>query len=383
MLAFKGVSYCTWLIERLGHRTPPPLNTTSFRPWLWPPSGHSDVAQSRAGRSPNSVTGSTSPSRRAKITHWLRVRTADLKDVELRVLLTGASGFVGRETLAALARRDVETIAVSRERPPLLGSVDWRRIDLLDASTLERSLACIRPDIVVHLAWTVEPGLFWTAPANLDWVAATLHLCKAAHRAGARRLVGVGTCNEYAWPLTGNCNENSTASRPSSLYSACKDATRRVLEAFGSSVGLEVAWARPFYLFGVGERTDRLVPYIARALAMGEPALCSSGSVIRDYMDVRDAGEALTALALSNVTGAVNIGSGTGVAVAEIARILGDLAGRPDLVKIGAFPDRDNEPARIVADVSRLRDEVGFGPARGLEAGLRDAFTYWAHREAR
>ncbi len=98
---------------------------------------------------------------------------------------------------------------------------------------------------------------------------------------------------------------------------------------------------------------------------------------MRDFLDTRDAGGALAALALSDIKGAINIGSGEGVSIASIARRLGRIAGRPDLIRIGALPNRAGEPPRIVADVHRLRDEVGFRPSRSLDEGLAETYAWW------
>ena len=95
-------------------------------------------------------------------------------------------------------------------------------------------------------------------------------------------------------------------------------------------------------------------------------------------MDVRDAGAALAAIALSGVTGEINVGSGQGAPISEVAATLGDLAGRPELIRLGVLPDRADEPPRIVADVARLTAEVGFHPRFDLRTGLADALAFWA-----
>ena len=145
--------------------------------------------------------------------------------------------------------------------------------------------------------------------------------------------------------------------------------------------GISFAWARLFFLYGAGEGEKRLVPSLARALAADLPAKCTSGGAVRDFLDVRDAAEALVALALSDVTGEVNIASGVATSIAQVAQSLGRLAAKPDLVQIGALEDRPNEPPCIVADVKRLREEVGFQPERSLEEGLEDALAYWGQEE--
>lgn len=295
----------------------------------------------------------------------------------MRVLVTGASGFVGRHTLPALTELGCEVIAAARRPGAAAPGVEWMTVDLLAPDERQRLVRRARPDVLLHLAWTVEPDRFWTDPANLDWVGASLHLARAAADAGARRLCAIGTCFEYDWPTQGDCIERVTDLRTHTLYDAAKDACRRVLDAYAAQTGLSFAWARLFYLYGPGEAPTRLVPAISRALAAGEPARSSRGLAVRDYMDVRDAAAALACLATSEVCGPVNLATGEGVSIADIVTTLGRLARRPDLVQLGALPDRQDEPPRIVADVTRLRQEAGAKAPRPLEQGLADALSFW------
>lgn len=295
----------------------------------------------------------------------------------MRILLTGASGFIGRQALVSLMAAQADVHAVSRQRPSVDGAFSWHEVDLLAPGAAHGLVSDIRPDCILHLAWCVEHGKFWTDPANLDWVAATLALARAAADLGVGRFVGTGTCYEYDWPAEGPCDEYTTPSAPHMLYDVSKDSCRRVLEAFFEERQVAFSWARLFFLYGPGEAQGRLVSSIARSLLAGEPALCSAGLAERDFMDVRDAGAALAALAMSEVRGIVNIGTGTAPSVAEIAQQLGKLAGRPELVKLGALPDRQGEPPRIVASTERLHGEVGFSGGRSLEQGLDEALSFW------
>src|SRR4051794_32427657 len=115
-----------------------------------------------------------------------------------RIIITGASGFVGRHVLPVLLRAGCEVHTAGRSRP-VVDVGTHHGADLLDPTVPLRLLGEVRPEIVLHLAWTVEHGRFWTAPENLDWVAATLRLARAAESVGVRRFVGLGTCVEYDW----------------------------------------------------------------------------------------------------------------------------------------------------------------------------------------
>jgi nucleoside-diphosphate-sugar epimerase len=296
--------------------------------------------------------------------------------VSRRVLLTGATGFVGRHAGAALARRGFEVHAVARAPGPAAEGVAWHAADLLDGDAARRLVDRIRPTHLLHLAWYVEHGKFWHSPENLRWVAASLELVRAFRQAGGERAVLSGTCAEYEWGH-GLCSEASTPTVPATLYGACKLALHQVVEAYARQSGMSAAWGRIFLLYGPHEPPARLVASVARALLRGEPAPCSHGMQVRDFLHAADAADAFAALLDSDVRGAVNIGSGEPVALRDVVQALAARAGRPDLLRLGALPAAPGDPAALTADVSRLRGEVGWSPALSLEAGLDDVVRWW------
>lgn len=295
----------------------------------------------------------------------------------MRVLVTGGTGFIGRQAVGSLIASGAQVHLHCRHPHQIFMNIPTTFGDLTDPAAARELMQKARPDVLLHLAWNVEHGKFWTNRQNIDWTAASLLLARAALDFGVRRIVGIGTCYEYSWPREGNCHEVETGINPTSLYAVAKDATRRVLEELSD---ISFTWARLFYLFGPYEHAERLVSSLSSSLARGETAYLSSGKVVRDFMHTRDAGAALAALALSEVNGAVNIATGEGYSVASIAECLGRIAGRPDLIRIGALRDREGEPPRIVAEVGRLRDEVGFRPSLTLQEGLADVYSWWRER---
>jgi nucleoside-diphosphate-sugar epimerase len=299
-----------------------------------------------------------------------------------RILITGGSGFVGRFAVAALLRQGCEVHLISRRPPsvPAASGVARHAADLRrdDVGALIRAIA---PNAILHLAWCAEPGKFWNDPANLDWVAASLRLARAAAEAGARRFVGVGTCYEYDWPRDAPCHETRTPLANHTVYDAAKAGLAAILTSYFAEVGVGFAWARLFHLFGPGEDARRFASSVARALLRGEPALCTRGTPVRDFLDARDAGDALAALVASDYCGAVNIASGAPVRLAEIAETLADLAGRRDLLRLGALPDRPGDPPFLVADVGLMKEKIGFAPRFDLKTGLRAVLADWTERE--
>jgi nucleoside-diphosphate-sugar epimerase len=295
------------------------------------------------------------------------------------VLVTGGSGFIGWQVLAELAEQGEEVHALTtRDDPPPLEGVRWWRADLAHAAAVEQVLAQMAPTQLLHLAWFVEHGRFWQAPENVVWVERSLQLLRSFAGVGGERALMLGTCAEYDWSVPADrLSEESSAIAPATLYGASKDALRRVASAFCEQEGVQFAWARIFFLYGPREAPVRLVASVLRDLLAGRPAQVSSGTQIRDLLHVQDVAAALVALLRSPVTGAVNVGSGEAVALVEVFDEIGRLTGRPELIRRGALPDRPGEPTRLVADVGRLRDEVGFTPRWPLAGGLADAMEWW------
>lgn len=288
-----------------------------------------------------------------------------------RVLVTGASGFIGRNTLEPLRRRGFEAAAVSR-RPPnpsnkLLQGIRWRGADLLAPGEAERVVDEVRPTHLLHMAWYAVHRDYWTSPENRGWVDASLRLVDRFRELGGERVVVAGSCAEYDWHA-GVCVERETPLAPRGLYGTSKNALR---EALGED---DVAWGRIFFLYGPHEHPGRLVPSVVRPLLRGEEARVSEGSQVRDFLHVADVGDAFAALVDSEVTGPVNVASGEGRSVREVVETAARIAGRLELVRFGA--PVDEEPL-VVADVTRLRDEVGWRPARTVEQGLAETVEWW------
>ena len=281
-----------------------------------------------------------------------------------RILVTGANGFIGRETIAPLLARGFDVHTVGRSPPGHDGCHD-HRCDLINGD-VGGLIADIAPSHLLHLAWYAVPGKFWTAPENLDWVAASLRLVGAFARAGGVRATVAGSCAEYDWsePML---DDRTTVLQPATLYGISKLALFRMLQAAAPAIGIELGWGRVFFPFGPREQSGRLLSDVID----GVP--CSDGLQQRDFMHVEDVGAAFAALADSNVNGAVNIASGTSVAVRELVMAAAALAGDVRLIDWGARPRQADEPETMVATIARLHNEVGFRPRWDLQNGVANA----------
>lgn len=292
-----------------------------------------------------------------------------------RVLVTGGSGFVGRHVLAALADRSLEVHAAAiDEAVPEAALATWHRVDLLSPRDVRRLIEEVRPMHLLHLAWYAAPRLYWTSRENLRWLRATIDMAEAFFDTGGGRFVGAGSCAEYDWS-SGHCDEAATATRPATLYGACKLSAGEIVGALARQSGASAAWARLFFLYGPHEHPDRLVSSVVRALLAGREAPCSDGGQVRDFLYIKDAAEALVATLLSDVSGPVNVASGTPTSVRALVSGVAHAIGRPDLIRFGAL---GSDPApRLTAAVSRLADEVGWSPRYSPDNALAETIDWW------
>ncbi|MBK9146156.1 MAG: NAD(P)-dependent oxidoreductase [Candidatus Melainabacteria bacterium] len=300
----------------------------------------------------------------------------------MKVLITGARGFVGRHCLPLLKNPAIEVHATtSAAFPDCEEGVFWHRIDLLDADQVRTLVSSVRPSHLLHLAWYTEHGLYWSDPVNQAWVDASLELVDSFRRSGGERAVLIGTCAEYEWNNS-ICDEDDPVN-PATVYGKAKGELWSKVAQLASSPRLSVAWARLFFVFGPHEDRRRLIPSVVNALISGEPALCGSGELIRDFLYVEDAAGALVKLLDSDFQGVVNISSGSPLSIKDLVNAIADHLNARDLVRLGALESRPGDPLILVGKSKRLHEAVGYVPKYTMDAGLARTIEWWTKERAK
>jgi nucleoside-diphosphate-sugar epimerase len=297
-----------------------------------------------------------------------------------RVLVTGARGFAGRHCLPRLAALGYDVHALSSRAQPGGDAITWHRGDLLQPSCAAELSDAVRATHLLHLAWITEPGKYWSAADNARWLRGSLALLEEFARAGGRRAVIAGSCAEYDW-RHGYCFEDTTPLLPATLYGRCKRALFEAAQPLASELGIEIAWARLFFLYGPGERPERVFPSVIRSLLSGVPANCTRGDQIRDFLYIDDAAAALVALVDHAAQGAFNVASGQPLALRDVLANIAEKLQRPDLLRLGALPACADEPALLVGDVHKLANQLGWTPSTSLDDGLARTIQWWRARQ--
>ncbi len=283
----------------------------------------------------------------------------------MRILLTGATGFIGSAVLKLAVSQNHEVAALVRPGKTLSAT-------RLLVGTLERApwneIAAFGPEVCIHTAWITTPRVYLDSPENErleEW--SELFIRKAV-ACGVGRVVALGTCIEYK--MTGKIlSEEMTPLAPATRYARCKDSLRCKLDQAARADGFSFSWARVFYPYGPGEHPARLASSAINEIRRGETLELKNGDSVKDYIFIDDLAAAILAVATGDTHGAINLATGVGVPVGEVARTIAELLGRPELIReiTPAVPDPFSF---VVADVRRLHT-LGWQPRVTLREGLQ------------
>ena len=150
--------------------------------------------------------------------------------------------------------------------------------------------------------------------------------------------------------------------------------------AYAAQAGLEAAWARVFFTYGPNEHPDKLISSVILSLLNDKTAVCSQGNLERDYLHVTDVASALVSILDSNISGAINVGSGEAVSLGHLTDLIAQKLGKEHLLVCNSNSEK-TEAARVVADVSRLKDELNWKPHVSVESGLASTIEWWRQKD--
>lgn len=301
-----------------------------------------------------------------------------------RVLITGATGFVGSHLARALVSAGAEVHAIRRASSTAtrsgLEAVHWQDADVLDFSSLQRVVRAAKPSVVFHLAayGTITPDRDVEKTYAVN-VSGTWNLWRALEDQPCR-FIYAGTCGEYG--IKNGPVDETEACEPTTFYSATKHAAGTLVKALGRESGKEVVVLRLYGPYGDGDDPSRVIPNIISLLVRGEKVPVTAGEQVRDFAHVDDHVRAFMLAASGSLPQPVstyNIGSGRCTELRQLFEVIVNEVGDQarSLLDVGALPYRDTEVWHVCADIAAARRDLGYEPRVSLEAGLARTVAWY------
>lgn len=291
------------------------------------------------------------------------------------VLVTGATGFIGRHTIEHLLAEDTEIVALGR-RPLEDGRFRSIQCDVTVAESVSEAVRTARPDSIIHLAGLAnghdDPDLILpTFTANLT---STVHVLDAALTHGVPRIVLSGSLDEVA-PDDDPC--------PTSPYAASKTGAT-MYARLAARHGLDVVNARVFMGFGPHQPSHKLIPSVAASFLRGEVPVIHAPDREYDWIYVGDIASALTHLALKQPSTPpeyrqLDVGTGVLTSIRSVVHLLAEICGRP--AELDPAADTGGERVIRRADTAPMRS-IGWASQIPLRTGLERVIEHLGGQQA-
>jgi len=303
---------------------------------------------------------------------------------EMKVLVTGASGFLGAHVVRALLKEGAHVIAAHRQ-----GSNTWRldaiekslngliheTVDLASKNTIENAMQEHKPNVIVNCAaYGVDYRQQVCEEAIQSNITAVSWLIDAAKKFGVSRFIQIGTCYEY-----GNQAEALTEKaclHPQGIYSVTKASGTLLALDYAKSIGVPLVVLRPFGMYGPLEGEHKFVPMLFKACMHNEAIDLTKGEQLRDYLYVEDAASAiLTMAAITDFPNGeiFNLASGIPLKLRDFGEAAQAVIGQ-GILNWGAKPYRTDEMMSVIANIDKLKTYAGWQPRISLAQGLSLTF---------
>jgi nucleoside-diphosphate-sugar epimerase len=305
----------------------------------------------------------------------------------MKIFLTGASGFIGAETLRIALEEGHEVVAPVRPGAfaprliPFMERFTSIDLDLQDPALIAAALVQHRPQCLIHLAWWgVGNSVRFDRRQITDNLEATCDLVDAAAKAGVTSFIGMGSQGEYG---AGSAMLEDDLPKPTSLYGAAKVASLFLTRQLAAQAGMRHAWLRLFSSYGPGDNDGWLIPMLITEMLAGRRPKTTLGTQSWDWLHVTDVARGILAVATNETaSGVFNLGSGRAVRVRDVVERIRDLAAPGMELVFGEIPFRPDQVMHMQADIARIYAATGWAPSISIEQGLADTVAWYRGRTA-
>jgi UDP-glucose 4-epimerase len=300
-----------------------------------------------------------------------------------RVLVTGATGFIGRHVVRALHAMDADVHALTRWDGDAVDAgiapATCHRGDLTDPKSIVEIVTRVVPEHVVHLGAFTHVGRSWEYASECIQtnVQGTVDLLLALREVECRRVLYVSSSDVYG-DIPAPFAEDD-AVNPLSPYAVSKYSAERFCVLDYRVNGTPIVIVRPFSVYGPGQSSDRVVPEIILCALRGTELRMTDARQTREFNHVDDiASGIVAALTAPGIEGEIlNLGCGEELSIREVTGLILDLMGNPITARFGAIPPRPNEVPRMAADSMKARRLLGWQPQRQLRQGLAATIDWY------
>ncbi len=280
-----------------------------------------------------------------------------------KILVTGATGFIGNYVIKALLNKGCAVIATSSNEAGAAKKNWFKNVQYIPFNLGQFDGAVNyqyyfgNPDAVIHLAWEGLPNYkasFHTEenlPRHFKFI-------KNLVANGQKDITITGTCFEYG--MQEGCLTEDMITKPANAYAVAKDCLRNQVQQLQQEHDFYFKWVRLFYMYGAGQNSNSLLSQLDRALEKGDTVFnMSGGEQVRDYLPVEKVAGNIVAIALQqNVTGIINCCSGKGITVKDFVQNYLQEKGRNIVLNIGYYPYPDYEPMNFWGDDRKLKSII-------------------------
>ena len=303
----------------------------------------------------------------------------------MKVLITGASGFIGKNLINILDLDGCEIHAIYNQNKPKnnLKNITWHQVDLFKNREVEEVMMSIKPSHVVHLAWYAEHGKFWNSDKNIDWVDASIKLFKEFKKYNGKKFIVSGTKAEYFdgefseehLDSVFECLEGMTPN-PDTLYGKSKNLLHENLINLDED-NKSLVWARVFDTYGPHENKKKFCSYVVKSAQDNQVISCNNPQLELDFLHVKDIAKAFKVILLSDFAGTINISSGKCISLKKISEFILKKLKKEELLEL----NHHSKDRRKFYGNNKLLKIIGWSADYQIESGLDDLINFYSNKK--